>query len=1008
MTGPGEDRPSGSSDGQEAEDRNVEKASAAPDGGQTHVTPREANGAAPREGREALFEPGTVLEERYEVVRLLGKGGMGEVYEVRDLELGENVALKTLLEGLADDSGMADRFRREVQLARKVSHPNVCRVFEYGRIRSGGGGGRGEVLYLTMELLRGQTLAAALRESGRFSVPETLALLEQLAAGLDAAHRAGVIHRDLKSLNVFVEPVEGGRRVVITDFGLARSSLQRADKGGATLTAEGAVLGTPAYMAPEQVTGETTGPATDIYALGVVLFECLAGSRPFQGSTPMAVAVARLQGPPPPIRSLRPELPEAWEACLSKCLARRPEDRFATAADVVRAVAGRAEGELETGATAALPRVRRAERAPTAGRGPTRWTRLTRLAIFGVIGAAILSAVGIAVWKGRTTDGAASGPGSQAARRAVAILGFANLGPPDVEWLDVAVSEMLRTELGARAGVRAVPGESVARVLRDLGAGRVDQLNERQLERAADALDARVVVTGSFVVVPAPDGRSIRLDVRVRDGAAVLASLAVAGTEQKLFDLVVEAGRQIGERLGTAAPGVEGRDALRAALPADSESARLYAEGLSRLRRFDALGARDELKKAVAADPRNPNVRAALASAWSALGYDARAREEAERALALAASLPATDRLAVEAGLFETSDRWDRAAKAWEELAQRHPDEPEHSLRRAAALSASGGGAEATALLGRLKIAFPRLAADLRVSLEESRAFKQQSLFDRQLERASSAAGAAAASGQKTFLAQARLLQCDALVHLDRLDEAARAAEAARTLFEDLGDRAGSAQADNIVAIARGTEGKEDEALAAFRRALATFEEIGNRKGIASQLNNVGLVLMDRDAVGEAESAYRKALEACGEIADLGCSARTLNNLGMLQQLKLGDLASARKSYAEAATLFEKVGAQAFQATSLENLGEVLLKEKRFRESEAAYRSAFLLYDAQQLKEDATDALVGQALAVFGTGDARRAVSLLDEATELAGKELPEETRKRLEDARKRIRPAGS
>jgi serine/threonine protein kinase/dienelactone hydrolase len=286
-------------------------------------------------GPERSFEDGQLVGDRYRILRFIARGGMGEVYEAEDGELRERVALKVVCAEMADSRASAERFRREVLLARKVTHPNVCRLFDIGvhRLPSRAGG----VPFLTMELLRGVTLADELRRAGRMTEQEALPLVIQMAAALDAAHSLEIVHRDFKSANVMLVASAEGRRVVVTDFGLARSA--SSDKG--PITATGRDFGTPDYMAPEQVEGRAVTAATDVYALGVVVYEMVTGERPFSADTPLATALKRLQGPPPSPRKRVPQLDRNWERVILRCLAPDPADRFSAARDVVAGLGGR-------------------------------------------------------------------------------------------------------------------------------------------------------------------------------------------------------------------------------------------------------------------------------------------------------------------------------------------------------------------------------------------------------------------------------------------------------------------------------------------------------------------------------------------------------------------------------------------------------------------------------------------------------------------------------------------
>src|SRR6266511_1218558 len=289
------------------------------------------------------FRPDDVLSRRFRIVTFLAQGGMVEVYEAEDLELGGRGARKTIRREIATEPRIFQRFKREIALSRKVTHPNVCRIFDLFHHRMEWGTGEAELSFLAMELLRGETLASRLRAVGRMTSVDALPIVEQMAAGLDAAHRAGVVHRDFKSANVVLVPSDGqgertdgrGLRAVVTDFCLSRSV-----GGGGGLSTGLGMVGTCAYMAPEQVEGGEVTPAADIYALGVVLYEMVTGVKPFVGDSPLSTAMKRLKERPASPRVHVPDLDPAWEAAILRCLEPVPENRFASAGDVVQALKG--------------------------------------------------------------------------------------------------------------------------------------------------------------------------------------------------------------------------------------------------------------------------------------------------------------------------------------------------------------------------------------------------------------------------------------------------------------------------------------------------------------------------------------------------------------------------------------------------------------------------------------------------------------------------------------------
>ena len=271
-----------------------------------------------------------VVDERFRIRRFVGRGGMGEVYEAEDLELGVTVALKTLLPEHLADPQLQARFKREIHLARRVTHPNVCRVFDLGKDVSDGR----ETNFLTMQFLEGLTLADHLRDRGRLPPEEVLPLVRQMADGLAALAEAGIVHRDFKPGNIMITPAGAHPRVVIMDFGLARPI--SAESCNTILSSAGLVMGTPAYMAPEQLLGEKVGPFSDVYALAVVTYELLTGSAPFKGHTAIRIMLRKLTEAPPPPTAVVPELDAWWDEFVLRCMERNVERRVQSPQQVLR------------------------------------------------------------------------------------------------------------------------------------------------------------------------------------------------------------------------------------------------------------------------------------------------------------------------------------------------------------------------------------------------------------------------------------------------------------------------------------------------------------------------------------------------------------------------------------------------------------------------------------------------------------------------------------------------
>jgi len=934
----------------------------------------QTNASTPRRAPSASFLPHDVLAGRYRIVRFIAQGGMGEVYEAEDLELAERVALKTVRPDIARHEGSIERLKREIHLARKVTHPSVCRIFDLGVHRMPGaeGGGETQVRFLTMELLGGETLSHRIRREERLAPAAALPIVRQVAAALGAAHEAGIVHRDFKSSNVILV----GERAVVTDFGLARAIVS-GDGLDASLTASGSSLGTPAYMAPEQVEGKDAGPAADIYALGVVMYEMMTGRWPFTGGSPLSIAVKRLTEAPRPPREHVDDLDPVWEAVILRCLQRQPADRFATTADVVAALDGR--------------------------RRPVEW-RAPRRGAAALAAALVIALAGVGLWRlaGRAREPASSAAAAPtvALRRSVAVLGFRNLGRPEAAWLSTAISEMLRTELAAGEKVRTIPGESVARMKVELALAETDSLAGDSLARIRQNLGADLVVLGSYLSVR---GGRLRLDLRLQETrqGEVLATAAEEGTEEEIFALVSKAGAGIRRALDMGAITESAASEVRASLPAKPEAARLYAEGLARLRVFDALGARDHLEGAVAAEPSHPLPHAALAAAWSALGYDGKARDEARRAFDLSQKLPREDRLVVEASYRQMSGEWDRAIEVYRGLLVFFPDHLDYGLSLAAAQSDSGRGQDALATVEALRRLPAPASDDPRIDLAEAEAARTLTDFRRQEKAAQQTAAKARAQRQLLLLAQARLAEGRALVNLGRLDEAQKACEEARGVFNAAGDVRGAARAENILAVARAQAGDMEGAKAMFEAALRSFQKIGDQRGIALQLGNVAGALDELGRPGEAARLYEEVLGVSRDIGDRSGVARTLNNIGV-SRLAAGDLDGARRAYEEATQVFQVMGERRNVATGLNNIGEIQKKQGQTEAARARFAESLEISRPIGDKGLVAETLTQLAGIAEMAGDPRMAQAHLEEALGLfrqAGEKVREiETLRALAD----------
>lgn len=897
------------------------------------------------------FSPGEVLAGRFQVARFIAAGGMGEVYEARDLELQEILAIKTIKLETLQSSNALDRFKREVHLARKVTHPNVCRVFDLFRHKSETSE---EVVFVSMELLQGQSLSDRIKRAGRLSPQEALPLIEQICLGLAAAHRVGIVHRDFKPGNVMLVPTDQPARIraAITDFGLAFRFGSDANLTTDFATTRG-ILGTPAYMAPEQIEGREVTSAADIYALGLVIHEIVTGVLPFASEPSLSMMLKRLHAPVPSPRLLMPSLDAAWESAILRCLEREPSERFQTVDELVRALdEGDDPGlspELEQHESDSLgPRIN----APVPARvrsatdskiargvdGPELRTGLrlplppTRKApLWAVWGlaVAVLIVAGVA-YRLYTTGKSSPAPGSAspavAARPSAAVLHFQNVGAQQQAWLGTALSEILTTELAAGGQIRAITGEDVARVETDLSLAQMPSYSADTVEKIRENLGCDYVVGGSFLASGNRPVDSVRVDVRLQDARSgqTILSFADSGTIAAMPDLMSRIGGNLRDKLGVQGPSEAESVAAKSSVPTNPEALRLYADGLTKLRTMDAQGARDDLEKAVSLEPLFALGHDALAEAWQFLGYDGNAQQQAKLALDLSSGLSQVDRRSIEGRYRKMTAEWDKAINIYRSLWGVYDDNPDYAIELASVQTSAGKGHDALATLLQLQ-ARPDLKNDPRVDLGE--AFAAESLSDLKLQQSSAAKAAkeAASRGARLLAAQAYWQDCAALFALGDLKSAETACRQGSQIANYDGGQ--EMKARNLTVLSRilQTEGQNPQALELREQALQIARQIGSRKDIIGALMNLADI---QSAQGNMADAQKNEQEAIGIAREIGDKQQLLNleNNFAADLTTQGDYEQARVFYEDSLQTARDVNDQNGIATALQNLSVVALE----------------------------------------------------------------------------------
>jgi tetratricopeptide (TPR) repeat protein len=499
---------------------------------------------------------------------------------------------------------------------------------------------------------------------------------------------------------------------------------------------------------------------------------------------------------------------------------------------------------------------------------------------------------------------------------------------------------MLASELAAGEQLRTIPGENVARLKAELALGDADSLANDTLARVRTLLGSDYLVAGAFTAI----GGRIRLDLRLQDAAAgeTMAALTETGTEADLFQLVSRTGARLRDRLGLTSLRPDETRTARASLPASAEAARLYAEGLERLRLFDALGARERLEQALSRDRSHALTHAALAQAWSELGYDARAQQSARNAFELSDALGREERLLVEARYRETKKEWGKAVEIYRTLYNFFPDDLEYGLRLAQVLEENGQGQEGLATLAALRRLPAPAGSDPRIDVAESRVARFVADHRRAAAAAARAANTASAQGARHLLAQARFQEGSALQNLGELDESKRALEQAERMFAEAGDLRGRAGALNNGALVSMHRGELAPARGMFEEALALYRKIGSVTGVALMQGNLGNVHYMQGELAQARAMWEKTLASYREINDKQGIARMLTNLATATA-EQGDLRGGRRRFEEALAVWRDVGNKGGEAVTLGDLGRLLYQQGELEAAVKTYEQGIAL-----------------------------------------------------------------
>lgn len=569
-----------------------------------------------------------------------------------------------------------------------------------------------------------------------------------------------------------------------------------------------------------------------------------------------------------------------------------------------------------------------------------------------------------------------------ARRPSIAVLGFRSLsGTRETAWLATAFSEMLATELGAGAAARVIPGDSVARLRQSLSLPYTDNLDTSVMEKLRSLLGADLAVVGSYLSLGEKGGGQIRLDIRVMrvpDGE-VLASLAEVGSETELFELISRAGAKLRHDLGWADPSPGELQAVQALRPANPEAARLYSQGLSRLRAYDMRGGRDFLRKAAEADPTSAIIRSALSQAWAGLGHDAESLEEARRAVELSESLPRPDRLAIQARFHEASRDWEKAGEIYRSLWTFFPDDLEHGLLLVNNLTTAGKPAEARETLAALRRLPPPAGLDPRIDLAEALLAKRLSDPLGQIRAAESAEAKGRLSGELSVVAQALAMRGEGYLSTGKVDEALQVFLQARDLFGKVGNKTAEALLLTHLGVAFHEKSDLARAEEMFQEALTIVRSTGSLTGTAAQFANLGLVYQDMGDFTRSQAQLTRSYALFLQSGEQVLATRTLYYLGTVLVAR-GDLPGARERFERVLVGSRESGNRTDEARALDQLGVLLARQGALREARRHQEQALTVAEglADPSRRAAVVASLGEVESLLG--DPRAGRRRLEEA----------------------------
>ena len=903
------------------------------------------------------FAPGTVLGERYEIIALLGQGGMGAVYKARDTELDRLVALKIIRPELTTNPEILKRFKQELILARQVTHRNVIRIFDLGQADG--------FKFITMEYLEGQDLRAVLREKGKLTPEEAARIILQICRALEAAHSEGVIHRDLKPQNIMLD---ANGRAYVMDFGIARSAYLPG------MTQTGALVGTPEYMSPEQAKGEKLGEQSDLFSLGVILHELVIGQSPYFSETPLATLWKRLQERAKPLCEVDPTIPKAFSDIVEKALEIEPENRFATAKEFAQHL----ESWLGVSPSAIAP-ITGPVVAPVLGRAPIGWKYAT--VGVSVVLLLIIAAFGV---PGKLFKNSSKKAAPEPLVLAVVPLRNAS-GDASLNWLGGSLAEVVRTEVGQSAEFRTVSPDRLQQVLTDLRIGPDSEISPTDLQRIAEFTKAKLLVWGQYARV----GDKIRIDAKLDDlkGQHTVPLNVEAAGETALLGTADKLAQTIQQNLSLGRGSVQNLKAAAFKPSSNSlEAIRAYTEGMAKARQGNYLDAVKEFDAATKADANFALAYSMLGQTYARLGYDRKAEQSATRSVELGSNLPPVEKYIVQAVNAKIGNNYQTALNAYQNLERFMPSDPQVQFELgelyhqhgeydkahehyANTLQTDPKHIEALRNIGKVEtdrgnpkdsLDYLNRALSLAVELNNRQgkaivlhdlgeAYKLLNRPQDALQNFQQSLEIRQQIGDKKGMAES--LDQIAVVYHDALGKSAEAEKTYKQELEirkDLGDQAGLGVALRDFGYFLANNGRSEEALSTTKQSLQIWMQLGNEPNQASCLANIGTIYQDLARYDDSLTYHQRAVDLLQKVQMPFLLAMEQNNVG-LAYFMIGQFDQAQSSYLKALDQARKVGNKYVISGSSDGIAELFAAQGRLGAALNAQQDA--VKNAQQMEQ---------------------------------------------------------